>query len=37
LLSRAGLAVVEERDGTSRIRATPFFGTWLSLSDYWRE
>ena len=37
LLSRAGLAVAEERDGTSWIRATPFFDAWISLSDYWRE
>ena len=37
LLSRAGLTVVEERDGTLWIRATPFFGAWISLSDYWRE
>ena len=37
LLSRAGLAVAEERGGTSWIRATPLFGAWISLSDYWRE
>jgi hypothetical protein len=37
LLSPAGLAVVEERDGTSWIRSTPFFSAWISLSDYWRE
>lgn len=37
LLSRAGLAVVQERGGTSWIKATPFFSAWISLSDYWRE